>query len=35
VVRPAEAARQAKVVADAAAAAATQVDFSTLVRGDG
>lgn len=34
-IRPAEAARDAKAGADRDAAAATRVDFSTLVRGDG
>ena len=35
VVRPAESARRAAAAGDRAAAAATRVDFSTLVRGDG
>jgi len=35
VIRPAETAREAKAGADRGAAAATRVDFSTLVRGDG
>jgi alpha-D-ribose 1-methylphosphonate 5-triphosphate synthase subunit PhnG len=35
VMRPAEAARRSAVDAERAAAAATRVDFSTLVRGDG
>jgi len=35
VIGPAEAARDAKVGVDRGAAAATRVDFSTLVRGDG
>jgi alpha-D-ribose 1-methylphosphonate 5-triphosphate synthase subunit PhnG len=35
VVRPAEAARAAREAAERAAAAATRVDFSALVRGDG
>jgi alpha-D-ribose 1-methylphosphonate 5-triphosphate synthase subunit PhnG len=35
VVRPAEAARQAAAASDRAAAAATRVDFATVVRGDG
>lgn len=35
VVRPAEAASKARANADRAAAAATRVDFSALVRGDG
>jgi alpha-D-ribose 1-methylphosphonate 5-triphosphate synthase subunit PhnG len=34
-VHPAEAARSAAAAADRAAAAATRVDFSTVVRGDG
>lgn len=34
VVSPAETARLARIAADRAAAAATRVDFSTLVRGD-
>jgi alpha-D-ribose 1-methylphosphonate 5-triphosphate synthase subunit PhnG len=33
--RPAEAARSAAAATDRAAAAATRVDFSTVVRGDG
>lgn len=35
VVAPAEAARTARIVAERAAVAATRVDFSALVRGDG
>lgn len=35
VIRPSNAARRRAVEADRAAAAATRVDFSTLVRGDG
>ena len=35
VVRPAEAARAERAAADRAASAATRVDFSALVRGDG
>jgi alpha-D-ribose 1-methylphosphonate 5-triphosphate synthase subunit PhnG len=35
VVRPAESARRAAAARDRAATAATRVDFSTLVRGDG
>jgi alpha-D-ribose 1-methylphosphonate 5-triphosphate synthase subunit PhnG len=35
VVRPAEAAREAAAASDRAAAAATRVDFATVVRGDG
>lgn len=35
VIRPAEAAREGKAAADRGTAAATRVDFSTLVRGDG